>query len=388
MIAKKNIIIRTKIHGMVIMKGLIKNSVFYLIIGALILLYFIFPNSVSKSVGDSLVLCKNVVIPSLFFFFILSNLFIESGMCQSIGRVLSKILSPLFNLSGPACVAFILSLIAGYPAGGIGCVTLYKSGGISKAECERLLMFSNNCGPAFIITAVGASMLGSIKTGVILYIVHIFSAVSLGIITGRMSKKSESSAISGMKSAKKSPLILFTEAIKKSAAIMLDVCAIIVTFSAVTGLLTSCGIFEMLSDILKAANIPDIVSSSLPAAILELTYGASLICRENADTVMTAALLSGIIGFGGFCVHIQLSPYIHEAGLKSKKYFIGKTLHGVIIFIITFMIMKFLYKTGAVFAPSTFSASASDYLLSSVLLFFCAAGALMIAAIMILKRKR
>ena len=49
-------------------------------------------------------------------------------------------------------------LCAGYPAGGIGAVTLYKSGGVSKPECERLLMFSNNCGPGFIITAAQSKM--------------------------------------------------------------------------------------------------------------------------------------------------------------------------------------------------------------------------------------
>jgi hypothetical protein len=80
----------------------------------------------------------------------LSMLFIKSGLCEKIGYFLSPVLKPLFNLNSACCVAFILSLISGYPAGGIGAITLYKQNGCSKQQCERLLAFCNNCGPALL----------------------------------------------------------------------------------------------------------------------------------------------------------------------------------------------------------------------------------------------
>lgn len=370
------------------MKGLIKNGAFYLIIAALILLYFLFPNSVSSSVENSLMLCKNVVIPSLFLFFILSNLFIESGMCEAIGRVLSHVLSPMFNLSGPACVAFILSLIAGYPAGGIGAVTLYKSGGVSKPECERLLMFSNNCGPGFIITALGVSMLGSREAGMFLYLIHIACAALLGVMTGRFFKAHRFASSASKKHIRESPLILFTGAIKKSTVIMLDVCAIIVTFSALIGLLSSSGVLGALSGMAEGIGIPGEISKGAVSAIFELTCGSSMICAGNADTVITMTLLSGFIGFGGICVHMQLLPYIHDAGLSAKKYLIGKVLHGAVSAGITYVIMRFMYRTGAVFAPGGTNGTPSGLLWQSVLLFLCAVGAMAVIGIIVLKKRR
>ena len=176
------------------MKSAIKNYIFYIIIIFLISMFFLYPTQISTAVSSALNLCANIVIPSLFPFFVLSMLFIKSGLCEKIGKFLSPVLTPLFNLNSAACVVFILSLISGYPAGGIGAVTLYKQNGCTKQQCERLLAFCNNCGPAFIITAIGSSMLNNYFAGIMLYIIHIASAALIGIIFGRFYKKSTDKA--------------------------------------------------------------------------------------------------------------------------------------------------------------------------------------------------
>ena len=65
----------------------------------------------------SLRLCGEVLIPSLFPFFVLSALIQELGLPSRLGRLAAPGMGRLFGVSGPGCAALILGLMAGYPLG-------------------------------------------------------------------------------------------------------------------------------------------------------------------------------------------------------------------------------------------------------------------------------
>lgn len=320
------------------MKGIIKNSLFYIIITVLILLYFIFPSDVSKYVKDGIFLCINTVIPSLFIFFILSYLFINSGMCEAFAKAVSPPLSGILKISAPAACVFLLSLIAGYPSGGVACAQLYKNGVIDRLECERLLMFSNNCGPAFIVSAVGSGMLGSVHLGYMLLIIHIASAFLVGIISGSIFPPSFDVVLPSRSNKKHfSPLTLITDSIKFSARLIFDVCAVIVTFYSLIGLIFSCGIPDL---ILKNTENAALIKGAM-CALLELTCGTEYIASSGGNLRIVLTLICAALGAGGLCVHIQLAPYVKDAGLRLKKYALGKTLHAVFSGIIMYIAFPF-----------------------------------------------
>ena len=66
---------------------------------------------------------------------------------------------------------FILSIVSGCPVSADSVLKLYKNSYIHKYEAERLLSFTNNLGPVFIIGAVGAGMLNSPITSIIGFII-------------------------------------------------------------------------------------------------------------------------------------------------------------------------------------------------------------------------
>ncbi|MBR2742634.1 MAG: hypothetical protein IKD89_03500 [Clostridia bacterium] len=332
------------------MKGALKGGAFCLIVAGFILLYFLFPKAAGESVSKALILCRDVVIPSLFIFFILSRLFIESSLGRAAGRVLSPVLSPALGLSGEACAVFVLSLIAGYPAGGITAVTLYKNGGVSKDECERLLMFSNNCGPAFLITATGASMLGSVRAGVFLYVVHIVSAALIAAVSGRVMPMRTNVRPSLPVSKEASPFVLISDAISESALIMLNVCATIAAFAAAIGLLSASGAISGLAALFEGICVPAAVTEAACASLLELTTGTSLICALGLCPRTALTLVSAFAGFGGFCVHMQLLPHIYEAGLRAGKYLLGKTVHGALSAAIAYTLAGRFFESAPAFA--------------------------------------
>ena len=58
---------------------------------------------------------------------------------------------PIFNVPGESAIALILGTISGYPVGAKVVCNLKKEKIISKIEAERLIAYTNNSGPLFIL---------------------------------------------------------------------------------------------------------------------------------------------------------------------------------------------------------------------------------------------
>ena len=104
---------------------------------------------------NGLALWANSVVPALLPFFMATELLSHTNVTQIIGRLLNKYMKPLFNVPGIGAYAFVMGIISGYPVGA-KIVTKFRQDGLcTKAEAERLLAFTNNSGPLFIIGTVG-----------------------------------------------------------------------------------------------------------------------------------------------------------------------------------------------------------------------------------------
>ena len=156
------------------------------VLGAVILLsaaaLFSWPNEAADAVRSGISMCGNMLFPSLFPFLILSSLVVELGISRYMGRFLSPLMMPLFRVNGRCSSALVLGLLSGYPVGAKTAIQLYETGQCSRVEAERLLAFCNNCGPAFILGAVGTGVFGSSKLGILLYLIHILAALLTGMI--------------------------------------------------------------------------------------------------------------------------------------------------------------------------------------------------------------
>ena len=120
-------------------KKWVRDSVLGLALLAATLGLMFFPQESMQAARDGLTLCYNVIIPSLFPFFVLSSLVVELGLAGYLGRLLEPVMRPLFNVSGACASAFALGFIGGYPVGAKTAISLYEKGMCSKTEAERLL---------------------------------------------------------------------------------------------------------------------------------------------------------------------------------------------------------------------------------------------------------
>lgn len=275
---------------------------------------------------EALVLCYNLIIPSLFPFFICSGLLIYSGFCESAAKVFKPVMAPLFNVNKNASAAFVLGIISGYPQGALTVCRLYEANYLSKTEAQRLLAFCNNSGPLFILGSVGIGLYMSPKVGVMLYAAHIIAAILVGFVF-RFYKKNEYRAYEAEVSVNRNQAG-FSSVVEDSVSSILNICACVVFFSVVSRI---CLDYVPMTELLEAAVY----------GVCEFTMGVFKVSRLSITFVEKLVLSSFIIGFAGLSVHIQVMAIVLKYGLKLSPYIAGKLLHGVFSGVIMFFILKF-----------------------------------------------
>lgn len=136
----------------------------------------------AQAVRDGLALCAGSVIPALFPFLAVSGLLtaLDAGASPALGP-----LARLLGCSRPEPRPFSWALRAAIPWGPAPWPSCIAGAGISRREACRLLLFSNNCGPAFILGVAGLGCFGSLRAGVLLWGVHILAALVIALALPR-----------------------------------------------------------------------------------------------------------------------------------------------------------------------------------------------------------
>ena len=100
--------------------------------------------TVLDSCKAALGLCAELIIPSLFPFFVVSIILNRLGLPGFLARVCTPAARFLFGVSGAGSSALIMGLMGGYPLGAAYIADMHESGAIDTAEAEQLLGFCNN----------------------------------------------------------------------------------------------------------------------------------------------------------------------------------------------------------------------------------------------------
>ena len=126
---------------------------------------FLRPGAAAGGVLRGLSVCYETVIPALFPFLVLSRLLLESRAANALGLLLRPY-TRLLGLHSPKAPAAMLCGVLGGFAGGAKAVdVLYRTGELTAAEAALLLVCTIGSGPGFVVSSVGALMLGSAGAG-------------------------------------------------------------------------------------------------------------------------------------------------------------------------------------------------------------------------------
>lgn len=321
----------------------LKTAVVYLLVLTLIACIAAAPKSSIAAVTDSLGLCARTIVPSLFPFFVCCNILVHTGFVSVIGRWLNPIMRPLFNVSGAGAFAFVMGVISGYPVGARMVVQLRGEGLITQTEARRLLPFCNNSGPLFILGAVGITLLHSQPLGLMLYGVHIASALMVGVLFSfyRRGERGGQTVLPNHTAQACSLGEVFTESIRDSVTSVLTICGFIVFFAAILacmqGMLKNALIY-----LLPFTGWDKAFADGVLKGIFEITNGISGVAASGAGLRARLTAIAFLLGFGGISVHAQVLGIVARSDVGISTYLAGKTAQGLISAALAWMLGAWL----------------------------------------------
>lgn len=304
------------------------------LIKVFLILFIIFLIMFSKTnilaVQNAISLFFEKVFPSLFPFFIAADLLSHTNIINILNTILSPIMKPLFNVSGKGAFPFIMGIISGYPTGAKIVSDFRKNNICTKVECERLLAYTNNSGPLFIIGTVGSSLFLSTEIGILLLITHIFGTLTVGIIF-RFYKNNyyrNENIVDELDIDNFSSIL--TESIFNSFKTTGMIFGFIIMFSIINNILLTSGILKL---------FPSAIIGSI-LGTCEITNGINYISViKSSNLTIQLILTSFFLGFGGISVLMQVYSIISKTDLSIKPYILGKLLHGLTSAIYTLIII-------------------------------------------------
>lgn len=222
----------------------------------------IFSKTNLPAVKSGLALWANSVVPSLFPFFVATELLMHTNIISQLGTSLNRYMKPIFNVRGEGAFAFIMGIISGYPVGAKIASNFRKNNICSKEECERLLSFTNNSGPLFIIGSVGILMFKNTTIGVLLFITHILACITVGVIFRFWERNKTSSDFKNSSSfeQKRNNYATFSnlgevlaESITSSISTILLIGGFVVIFSSIISILNASGLLKLFANMISPA---------------------------------------------------------------------------------------------------------------------------------------
>lgn len=315
----------------------------------------IFSKSNLTAAKNGLVLWANNVVPSLLPFFIATELLGYTNVVNKLGKLLNPIMRPIFNVPGVGSYALLMGIISGYPTGAKIVCNLKEQGLLTDVESERLLAFTNNSGPLFILGTVGVSLFGNTLIGFLLLLTHILACISVGILF-RFWKKNKNSNFSNLKINinNNKQLVNFSnlgevlgKSITSSISTIVMIGGFVVLFSVILSILKNSNIIELLAHIIfpffRLFGIQDFnFCTSFISGFLELTNGVMSISTIPCKNIsINIILTSFLLGFAGISILLQVYSIIAKSNISIKPYIVGKLLHGLFAALYTFLFITY-----------------------------------------------
>ena len=315
----------------------------------------VFSNSNLTAVKSGLSLWANSVVPSLFPFFVATELLMHTNVITSLGYFFNNFMKPLFNIRGEGSFALIMGIISGYPMGAKIATNFRENNICSKEECERLLSFTNNSGPLFVIGTVGIVMFRNTVIGILLFCTHLLACLTVGIIFRFWKKEKEtfnnysknvSSSYYKKNYASFSNLgEILAQSITSSISTILLIGGFVVIFSSIISILKASGILNsltvLISPLFQMFNIDSSFVQGILTGFLEITNGintiSSIISRKLSINIILVAFL---LGFGGISVLLQVWSIVSKTDLSIRPYIYGKLLQGLFASFYTYIFMN------------------------------------------------
>lgn len=303
-----------------------KFIMFTLIIISILVL--INSNIVINSIIYSTKIFNNKIFPSLFPFFILSELLINYGFIE-FSSILFKPLMKLFKINSNCSFIFVMSMISGFPSSAKYTKDLYDKKYINSLEATKVLTFTHFSNPLFILGFI--SLILNKKIGLYILIIHYLTNIIIGLIFRKIIK-TDINTNNKINNNYQSFSNVLSNSIINGFKTLFLILGTMIVFLTITNLINKyIGLNPLLKGIFNGT--------------LEMTGGINTISNLNISLKLKSTLIGMILSFGGISVHMQIKSIISNTDIKYYPYLVARILHSALTGLIIFNLYDLIIKT-------------------------------------------
>ena len=284
------------------------------------------------AVLDGIMLWAAAVLPALFPYLVITSIVSSLKITATISNALSPLTTKLFNVNGNVGYALFLSIMCGYPVGA-KCVSELKTRKlIGDSESVRASALCSSSSPVFLMCSVGNLTFGNPLFGLLLFVTHFLSALTVGFIFSFYHRYEPPKKTTDFSNANKSENVLY-DSVYSAVISVLVVGGIITLFYLLTEMLSDIGALKILSELFYLFTKNKCVSVGISSGIFECTKGIKILASCGIS-LFTLPITAAICGFGGISVIMQSVAYLKKAKIKTATFIFSKTLAAIINFIL------------------------------------------------------
>lgn len=384
---------------------------------SIVLLMAVFPDAALQSAVRGLSIWWDVLFPSLFPFFVISEVLLGFGVVHLIGTMLDPLMKPLFRIPGSGGFVAAMGYVSGYPVGAKLTAKLWEQKMVNRDEGERLVAFTTSSDPIFLIGAVSVGFFHNPQIGLILALAHYGGGFLVGLLMRFHGRKNDTisspadlpkggrlkAAVLAMHHAREADGrdfgTLLRQSVQSSLQLIIVVGGLVVFFSVFLELWTRAGMITTLNHavnaLLSLVGIPEQLSTAVVGGLFEVTLGARYAGEAGEMIPLTykAAAAAFILSWGGLSVHAQIASILNATNLRYLPFMIARLIHGIVAAAIVLLFWKPIMggSIAAQVVPAASYLSSSGY--SHIMLAFCLmlgsfiALALLMEGFILLRRK-
>ncbi|MQL52930.1 sporulation integral membrane protein YlbJ [Desulfofundulus thermobenzoicus] len=361
----------------------------------------------------------NIVFPSLLPFFIVSELLMNFGVVHFMGILLEPVMRPLFNVPGAGSFVLAIGYTSGYPIGAMVTARLREQRLCTRIEAERLMSFTSNSSPLFMLVAVAVGMFHDPALGPLVAGAHYLSNLTVGLFmrfygrcdrefipppaaTGHIVKRAFGEMFARQRQDNRTLGQIIGDAVKNAINNLLNIGGFIILFAVIIRLLAEAGFIEMLARGLGALFLPlglsPNVLPALASGLFEMTTGTKMAAEAAAPLAHRLVAVAMILAWSGFSVQAQAASMIAGTDIRMAPFVLSRVAHAILAAIYTAILFGPATPLARavvrpVFAPATgageeISLWTITHLPLFMFLFFLAAIILLAALVVILGRVR
>ncbi len=354
------------------------------------LLVLVYPDASLSAALRGMAIWWDVLFPSLFPFFVISELMLGFGVVHLFGALFDPLMRPLFRIPGSGGFVLAMGYVSGYPVGARLTAKLREQNLLTRVEGERLVACTTSSDPIFLLGAVSVGFFHNPALGPCLALAHYGSGLLVGLLMSFHGRREERNAAAGQKP------ILMTEthrpgklkkqrpepgrlrtafasmaearrrdgrtlgellkgAVQSSLQLIIVVGGLVVFFTVLMELLSRAGVmaflFSVIGRFLSVLSFPQGLTEAVTSGFFEVTLGAKAAGTASAALPFKAAAAAFILSWGGLSVHAQVSSIWNGTRLRYLPFAAARILHAFLSAGLTLLLWRPMMEVSPALAP-------------------------------------